>query len=41
MITNLDKRYTYETKQEGGTFLIIKDDYDNQVRVPETGFLPM
>lgn len=41
MIANLDKRYTYETKQEGGTFLIIKDDYDNQVRVPETGFLPM
>lgn len=41
MITNLDKRYTYETKQEGGTFLIIKDDYENQVRVPETGFLPM
>lgn len=41
MIANLDKRYTYETKQEGGTFLIIKDNYENQVRVPETGFLPM
>lgn len=42
MINNADKRYTYETKQEGGgTFLIIKDGYSNEVRVPEKGFLPM
>lgn len=42
MVTDLDKRFIYETKTEGGgTYLILKDGYENQARVPATGFLPM
>lgn len=41
LIASASKLYTYEIKNEGGMFLLLKDAVGNEVRVPESGFLPM